>query len=307
MARFFIDRPVFAMVIAIVIVILGASRFPTFRSRPIPKWCRRSCRSSRTIAAAIRRIWRRPSRSRSSSNWSGWTACCTSCRRSSNDGALTIDVTFKLGTDIDIATVKTQNNVNVALPTLPPEVQRVGVTVKKVSSAFLMAIGIFANDDRYDSLFLTNYVEINLVNQIGSLPGVGEARLAATEDYGMRVWMNPDKMAKLGLTATDVSRAIQAQNRQNPAGALGQPPTPAGTDFQYPVNASRAAARTASSSPTSFFEREPDGSLLRVRDIGRVELGAQDYNRSAAIGKKPAASSSCTCRRARTRWRRRIG
>src|SRR5262249_58398876 len=94
------------------------------------------------------------------------------------------------------------------------------------------------NDDQYDSLFLSNYATINLVDKIGSIPGVGDARLAATQDYGMRVWINPDKMAKLGLTATDVSRAIQSQNRQNPAGALGQAPAPAGTDYQYPVTAS---------------------------------------------------------------------
>src|SRR5205814_1613653 len=158
--------------------------------------------------------------------------------KSSNDGVLTVDVTFELGTDIDLATVKTQNKVNVALPSLPPEVQRVGVTVKKVSSAFLLAAGVYANDELYDSLFLSNYATINLVDKIGSIPGVGEARLASTQDYGMRIWINPDKMAKLGLTATDVNRAIQAQNRQNPAGALGQPPTPMRTDFQYPVTAS---------------------------------------------------------------------
>src|SRR5204862_7307267 len=101
--------------------------------------------------------------------------------KSSNDGVLTIDVTFELGTDIDLATVKTQNKVSVALPSLPPEVTRVGVTVKKVSSAFLLAIGITASDERYNSLFLSNYATINLVDKIGSIPGVGDARLAATE------------------------------------------------------------------------------------------------------------------------------
>jgi hydrophobe/amphiphile efflux-1 (HAE1) family protein/NodT family efflux transporter outer membrane factor (OMF) lipoprotein len=208
--------------------------------------------------------------------------------KSSNDGVLTIDVTFELGTDIDLATVKTQNKVNVALPALPPEVQRVGVTVKKVSSAFLMAIAVSSTDDRYDSLFLSNYSTINLVDRIGSLPGVGDARLAATEDYGMRVWINPDKMAKLGLTATDISRAIQSQNRQNPAGTLGQAPTPAGTDYQYPVT---AAGRLLDPSQFSdiILRAQPDSSLLRLRDVGRVELGAQDYKSFSRISKKPAA------------------
>ncbi len=163
-----------------------------------------------------------------------------------------------------------------------------GVTVKKVSSAFLLAIGMQATDNRYDSLFVSNYTTINIVDKIGSIPGVGDARLAATQDYGMRVWINPDKMAKLGLTATDVNLAIQAQNRQNPAGALGQPPAPRGTDFQYPVT---AAGRLLN--PEQFSDivlrAEPDGSLLRLRDIAHVDLGAQDYKSFSRLTRKPAA------------------
>jgi hydrophobe/amphiphile efflux-1 (HAE1) family protein len=195
---------------------------------------------------------------------------------SANNGSVTIQVTFKLGTDPDIASVQTQNKVNIALPRLPPEVQRQGVVVKKVSSAFLMAVGLVSTDNRYDSLFLNNYAQINLLNQLGSLPGVGDTRLTSPNVYSMRVWVNPDKMAKLGLTATDVSNAITAQNRQNPAGSLGQAPAPKGTDFQYAVSApGRLVA------PEQFGDivvrAQPDASLLRIRDIGRVELGAQSY------------------------------
>jgi hydrophobe/amphiphile efflux-1 (HAE1) family protein len=208
--------------------------------------------------------------------------------RSSNDGMLTIDVTYELGTDIDLATVKTQNKVNVAMPLLPAEVQREGVTVKKVSSAFLMAIALSATDGRYDSVFLNNYATINLLDKIGSIPGVGEARTVARQDYGMRIWINPDRMAKLGVTATDLTTAIQAQNRQNAAGSIGQPPAPAGTDFQYPVNASGRLLE-----PQQFGDivvrAQPDGSLLRVRDLGHVELGAQDYRNFGRVNGKPAA------------------
>src|SRR4029450_12549980 len=207
--------------------------------------------------------------------------------RSSNNGTLVIDVTYELGTEIDLATVKTQNKVNVALPLLPPEVQREGVIVRKVSSAFLMAIPLVATDGRYDSLFLNNYATINLVDKIGSIAGVGEARLVAPEDYGMRIWVNPDKMAKLGVTATDLTIAIQAQNRQNAAGSIGQPPVPSGTDFQYPVNATGRLLE-----PKQFdgivVRAQPDGSLLRVHDLGRVELGSQDYRNFSWINQKPA-------------------
>src|SRR5499427_3480482 len=288
MARFFIDRPIFAIVIAIVIVILGSVAAFNLPIATYPELVPpvvqivasyrggNSLDVEKTVAQPIEQ------------QLTGLDGMLYFFSKSSNDGVLTIDVTFELGTDIDLATVKTQNKVNVALPSLPPEVQRVGVTVKKVSSAFLLAIGIYANDDRYDSLFLSNYSTINLVDKIGSIPGVGDARLAATQDYGMRVWINPDKMAKLGLTATDVSRAIQAQNRQNPAGTLGQAPTPAGTDYQYPVNASGRLLDPEQFSDI-ILRAEPDGSLLRLRDIGHVELGAQDYKSFSTLSKKPAA------------------
>jgi hydrophobe/amphiphile efflux-1 (HAE1) family protein len=288
MAKFFIDRPVFAIVIAIVIVILGVVSISNLPVATYPELVPpvvqivASYRGGsavdleRTVAQPIEQ------------QLTGLDGMIYFFSRSSNDGVLTIDVTFELGTNVDIATVQTQNKVNVALPSLPPEVQRVGVTVKKVSSAFLLAVGLVANDDRYDSLFLSNYATINLVDQIGSIPGIGEARLAATQDYGMRVWINPDKMAKLGLTATDVNRAIQAQNRQNPAGALGQPPAPMGTDFQYPVTASGRLLQPEQFSDI-ILRAEPDGSLLRLRDIARVELGAQDYKSFSRLTKKPAA------------------
>jgi multidrug efflux pump subunit AcrB len=183
MAKFFIDRPVFAIVIAIVIVILGVVSIPNLPVATYPELVPpvvqivASYRGGsavdleRTVAQPIEQ------------QLTGLDGMIYFFSRSSNDGVLTIDVTFELGTNVDIATVQTQNKVNVALPSLPPEVQRVGVTVKKVSSAFLLAIGLVANDDRYDSLFLSNYATINLVDQIGSIPGIGEARLAATQDY----------------------------------------------------------------------------------------------------------------------------
>ncbi len=288
MARFFIDRPVFAMVIAIVIVILGVVAIPNLPVATYPEVVPPVVQIVATYRGGNSQDLEKTVAQPIEQQLVGLDGMLYFYSRSSNDGMLTIDVTYELGTDIDLATVKTQNKVNLALPLLPPEVQREGVIVHKVSSAFLMAIPVFATDGRYDSIFLNNYATINLVDQIGSIPGVGEARVVARQDYGMRVWINPDKMAKLGLTATDVNNAIQEQNRQNAAGTIGQPPAPTGTDFQYPVNSTGRLLE-----PQQFGDivvrAEPDGSLLRVRDIGRVELGAQDYRNFSRLNQQPAS------------------
>jgi multidrug efflux pump len=288
MARFFIDHPVFAMVIAIVTVIVGAVAIPTLPVATYPEVVPPVVQILATYRGGNSQDLEKTVAQPIEQQLVGLDGMLYFFSRSSNDGVLTIDVTYELGTDVDLATTKTQNKVNQAMPLLPAEVQREGVIVKKLSSAFLMAIPLIATDGRYDSIFLNNYAVINLVDRIGSIPGVGEARLVARQDYGMRIWINPDRMAKLGLTATDVNRAIQVQNRQNAAGSIGQPPVPNGTDFQYPVNASGRLLE-----PRQFNEivvrAQPDGSLLRVQDLGRVELGAQDYRNFSRLNEKPAA------------------
>jgi hydrophobe/amphiphile efflux-1 (HAE1) family protein len=288
MAKFFIDRPVFAMVIAIVIVLIGAVTIPNLPVAAYPQVVPpvvqitanyrggNSLDLEKTVAQPIEQ------------QLTGLDGMMYFFSRSSNDGLLTIDVTFELGTDVDLATVKTQNKVSLALPLLPAEVQREGVSVKKVSTAFLTVIALTSPDGRYDSLFLNNYAAINLLDKVGSIDGVGDSRLGAGQIYGMRVWVDPDKMAKLKLTATDVSNAIQAQNRQNPAGALGQPPSPHGVDFQYPVNA-QGRLLDASQFGDIVLRAQPDGSLLRLKDVGRVELGAQSYSNFGRLN----GSSGC--------------
>ncbi|HWF48185.1 MAG TPA: multidrug efflux RND transporter permease subunit [Bryobacteraceae bacterium] len=288
MAKFFIDRPVFAIVIAIVIVLLGVVAIPTLPIATYPEVVPpvveitanyrggNSLDLEKTVAQPIEQ------------QLTGLDGMLYFFSRSSNNGQLTIDVTFELGTNIDIATVKVQNKVSVAMPQLPEDVQREGVTVKKVSSAFLFAIAISAENGRYDSLFLNNFATINLVDKIGSLPGVGDCRMAAPQNYGMRVWINPDKMAELGVTATDVSNAIQSQNRQNPAGAIAQPPVTTHSDFQYPVNA-QGRLETPEQFENIVVRAEPDGSLLRVHDLGKASLGAQDYANFSRLNSHPAA------------------
>ncbi|HMD70767.1 MAG TPA: efflux RND transporter permease subunit, partial [Bryobacteraceae bacterium] len=277
MARFFIDHPVFAMVIAIMMVILGAVAIPSLPVAAYPEVVPPVVQITTNFLGGNAQDLEKTVAQPIEEQLVGLDGILYYLSSSANDGSLNIQVTFKLGTNPDIATVQTQNRVSIAMPRLPPEVQQQGVTVKKVSSAFLLAISLVSTDNRYDSLFLTNYAQINLVNQIGNIEGVGESRLSSNQVYSMRVWVNPDKMAKLGLTASDVRDAIQAQNRQNPAGAFGQPPAQPGTDFQYSVNAPGRLA-----DPSQFedivLRAQPDAALLRIGDIGHVQLGAQTYS-----------------------------
>src|ERR1017187_810282 len=276
MARFFIDHPIFAMVIALMMVILGAVAIPNLPVAAYPEVVPPVVQITTNFLGGNAQDLEKTVAQPIEEQLVGLDGILYYLSSSANDGSLNIQVTFKLGTNPDIATVQTQNRVSIAMPRLPPEVQQQGVTVKKVSSAFLLAISLVSTDNRYDSLFLTNYAQINLVNQIGNLEGVGESRLGSNQVYSMRVWVNPDKMAKLGVTASDISAAIQAQNRQNPAGAFGQPPAARGTDFQYSVNAPGRLV-----DPRQFedivLRAQPDAALLRLGDIGHVQLGAQTY------------------------------
>jgi multidrug efflux pump len=289
MARFFIDHPVFAMVIAIVIVILGAVAIPTLPVATYPEVVPPVVQITASYLGGNAQDLEKTVAQPIEEQLIGLDGLLYFLSSSGNDGSLSIQVTFRLGTNPDIATVQTQNRVNIAMPRLPQEVQRQGVTVKKVSPAFLLAISLVSSDSAHDSLFLTNYAQINLINQIGNIEGVGESRLGSNLVYSMRVWVNPDKMAKLGTTATDVSAAILAQNRQNPAGSFGQPPVPPGTDFQYSVNAPGRLV-----DPEQFEEivlrALPDTSLLRIRDIGRVRLGAQNYNGFSRVNGQPSGN-----------------
>ena len=277
MARYFIDRPILAVVIALVIVLLGCVIIPNLSIATFPDVVPPVIQVTAVYQGANAADLEKSVSVPIEQNLTGLDGMLYYFARASNNGTLTLDITFQLGTDPDIAAVKVQNKVSSAVPLLPPEVQRVGVTTKKVSSSFLLFVALTSNENRYDALFLNNYAAINLVDKIGGLPGVGSSTLGGQQSYSMRVWVNPDKMATLGLTATDVANAIQAQNRQNPAGSLGQPPVPSGVDFQYPVNASGRL-----STPQEFRDivvrAQPDGSLLRVRDVGSVQLGAQDYS-----------------------------
>jgi multidrug efflux pump len=273
MARFFIDHPVFAMVIAIVIVILGSVAIPNLPVASYPEVVPPVVQISTSYLGGNSQDIEKTVAQPIEEQLIALDGMIYFMSSSANDGSLTISVTFKLGTNPDIATVQTQNRVNIAMPRLPPDVQRQGVVVKKVSTAFLMVVSLTSPDNRYDALFLTNYGQINLLNQLASIDGVGEARLGAAQVYSMRIWVDPDRMAQLGVTASDINNAILAQNRQNPAGSIGQGRLVTPSEFEDIVLRAR-----------------PDTGLLRIRDIGIVELGAATYSGFSHVNGAPAGN-----------------
>jgi HAE1 family hydrophobic/amphiphilic exporter-1 len=209
---------------------------------------------------------------------------------SASDGTYTLIVTFAIGTDLNFAQVLVQNRVSAALASLPQPVQAQGVTVQKKSTAILQIVTLDSPDGRYDSLFMSNYATINLVNELGRLPGVGNVTVFGAGQYAMRVWMDPQKMYDLGLVPQDVINAIGLQSQAVTAGQIGIPPAPRTQDFQYTVNIEGRLT-----DPTQFEDivvraaNANGGRLVRVKDVARVELGAQTYSQTFELNGKPAA------------------
>ena len=204
-----------------------------------------------------------------------------------NDGSYTLTVSFAVGTDPDINTVNVNNRVQLATPQLPEDVRRQGVTVKKKSSAILQVLAIYSPDQRYDTLFLSNYATINVLDNIKRVPGVGDAFLFGALDYSMRVWVSTDRMTALGLTPNDIAKALQGQNIQAAVGRIGAQPS---GDAQFQLNIQTKGRLTE---PEEFanvvIRANPDGSFVRVRDIGRVELGARTTDSFGRFNGGPGA------------------
>ncbi|MGB7914564.1 MAG: efflux RND transporter permease subunit, partial [Rhodomicrobium sp.] len=208
---------------------------------------------------------------------------------SGNDGSYTLTASFELGTDPDINTVNVNNRVQVALSKLPQDVQKQGVTVKKKSSALLGVIALSSPKGTHDPLFISNYVTINILDQIKATPGVGDANLWGPQDYAMRAWVQTDKLTGLGLTTGEIISAIQAQNVQAAVGRIGA--RPVSNDQRLQLNV-QTKGRLAS--PEEFenivIRTNPDGSVLRLKDVARVELGAANLDRETRLNGKAAAA-----------------
>src|SRR6202030_1059114 len=208
---------------------------------------------------------------------------------SGDDGSYTLTASFELGTDPDIDAVNVNNRVQIAFPQLPPEVQRQGVTVKKKSSALLGVISVYSPQHSHDPLFLSNYVTINLLDRVKSTPGVGDATIWGPQDYAMRAWVRTDRLTGLNLTTADIISAIQSQNIQAAVGRIGA--RPISNDQQLQLNIQTKGRLTSVAEFENIVIRtNPDGSVLRLRDVARVDLGAANLDRETRFNGGPAAA-----------------
>src|ERR1700750_385330 len=205
-----------------------------------------------------------------------------------NDGTMTLTVTFDVDTDPNLDQVNVQNRVAQAQPNLPADVHQVGLNQRKSTGIPTLAFAIYSPQQTHDSLFLANYANININDALYRVPGVGEVRLFGASDYAMRIWVRPDLLAKLGLTVPDLTRAVQQQSTVNPAGKVGAEPAPAGKEMTYTIRA-QGRLRTPEEFGQVVVRSNPDGSTVRLKDVARIELGAQNYDQISRFRGQPAA------------------
>ena len=290
MAEFFVRRPIVAMVIAIITVIVG---FVAMSALPIaqypeitPPMVSVSANYTGANAVAVEESVATPVEQKVN----GVENMIYMKSTNASSGTMSLQVSFDVGTDLDMANVLTQNRVSEAQALLPEEVKRLGVTVKKQLSFPLLLISLISPNGTYDEQFLTNYATINILDELARIRGVGQAEVVGGSvfEYAMRVWIKPDQLAKLGLTVPDITRAIQEQNVLIPAGQIGGPPAPPGTEFTYTVKTPGRLV-TAEDFGAVVVRSNPDGSQVFLRDVARIELGTQNYLVSARLNAAASA------------------
>jgi len=277
-ARFFIHHPVFACVISLVIMLAGGLSIFALPTAQYPNITPPTITVTATYTGASAQVVADTVAAPIEQQVNGAENMLYMQSRSTNDGRMYLVVTFAVGTNPDLAKVDVQNRVNQANALLPPEVVQAGVTVQKQSSQILLFISLFSPDNSRDSLFLSNYATINMIDPLARVQGVGQASiLVGRMDYSIRVWVSPDKLTKLGLTPGDISNAIKDQNQQAASGSVGAPPAPPGVEFQYQVQV-KGLLDEVSEFENIIVRTNNDGSILRLKDVARVEMGAQLYN-----------------------------
>ena len=289
MANFFIRRPIVAIVIAILIVLLGVATMTGLSVEQYPFLAPPNIRVTANYPGASAEAVEQSVATPIEQEVNGVDRLIYMQSKNTSDGRMQLDVNFEVGTDQDIANVLTQNRVSAAQARLPQEVVQQGVTVKKQSPSILMLISLYSPKDSYDANFLINYCGINLRDQLLRIPGIAQVDLFGGTDYGMRIWIQPDKLAKLGLTPSDVISAIKEQNLQAPTGKVGAAPTPKDQRFTNTVSAPGRLVTTEEFEDI-IVRQSAAGEIVRIKDIGRAELGSQDYNSFGRLNGKPAGA-----------------
>jgi HAE1 family hydrophobic/amphiphilic exporter-1 len=288
-ADFFIKRPVFTSVCALLILLVGAISIPTLPTARLPEIAPPQVTVTANYVGASAEVVEDTVTTVLERQINGVEGMRYMESSSSNDGTSTIQITFDPSRNKDIAAVDVQNRVSIAEPQLPEQVRQIGVTINKQSNNILLAMGLYSENNEYDSLFLSNYADLYIVDALKRIEGVSEARIFGERRYAMRLWLDPNKLASRGLTAQDVVDALQEQNLQVGAGQIGQPPALDGQEYQLDL---RAIGRLTDVSEYEDMVIRPgtDGTLVKLRDVGRAELGAQNYTSFARYRGKPAVA-----------------
>jgi len=286
-SRFFIDRPIFAAVISMFLVLAGLAAMRTLPIAQYPEIAPPVVTVQAIYPGASAETLEQTVAAPIENAINGVPNMIYMSSTSSSNGVVQIQVTFDIGTSVDDAAVNVNNRVKQVEPRLPEEVRRQGVTVERGSSSFLQVIAFYSPDGRYDDLFTSNYVTLNVLDQLKRLPGTTNVQIFGAKDYAMRIWLKPDRLAQLKLTPSDVAAAINEQNAQFAAGKVGQAPIDKGQELVYTITA-QGRLTDAKEFGQIIVRANPDGSTVRLSDVARVELGSKDYDFIGRYNGKPA-------------------
>ncbi|MEI8117968.1 MAG: multidrug efflux RND transporter permease subunit [Methylophilaceae bacterium] len=286
MSKFFITRPIFASVLSIIIVLAGLAAAMKLPIAQYPQIAPPTVLVTATYPGASADTLSKTVAAPIEEQLSGVEGLVYFNSSADSSGTLTITATFEVGTDINQATFNVSNRVNIALPRLPEDVRRTGLVVQKRSNDILLVVMLTDKQKKYDPLYLSNYATLNVLDELKRVKGVGDANIFGAQDYSMRIWLRPDRMAQLGVTTTDIANSIQAQNAQYAAGKIGQEPSPSSQQLVYTVT---AKGRLIDPSEFGDIIIRADGprGILHLKDVARIELGAQSYNVRTALDGLP--------------------